>query len=453
MDPETLTQLNQGVQAVLGKQTEIGGRLDKQEKLFEERYKALEAAHGTHKDWLDKIDKSLREGRFGRGGNLTATQDAIREVLPENGKRIAMMHAARGVKDPLTKAALDVWFRNSIRLQMPSYARMAARLAEEQEKLSKALGGQTEFGIEFRAATQEDTDTEGGHAIPAPHSAELLRLMQDSGLARILARVVPMTSKTLDWPTLNANVTAAIIAEEGSITQSDPTFTNGQLIARKFAAYGVTSQEMIEDALFPWTDMYNELFAEQIYLKEDQQMLEGDGTGSNWNGLVAASGVNAVTNGANGAAPSFAKLIEQKWKAAKRDTRRASSWVTSPQILDNIEALVDSQGQPIFKDDGALMTKFLSQGNPVEGIIKSYPVYATDQINVARTVGTSTDCGNIYFGPFRYFILGDRGGFNFLVDPYTGAQTAQIKLRLIKRTAGLVGVESAFTKQTGVKST
>ena len=453
MEQETVKAVQDGLQAVLAGQTELRGRLDKQQEAFDARVKQIEAESGTQKDWLDKIDKALREGRFGRGPGTDGTVDACREVLSPMGKRIAYMLHQCGVKDPLPKAAMDIWMRNATKLQLPQYARSFAAIIEEQGKIEKALGGGTDFGREFRAATQEDTDTEGGHAIPAPHAAELLRLMQDAGLARNICRVVPMASKTLDWPQLNANVTAAIIAEEGSITQSDPTFTNGQLVARKFASYGVTSLEMIEDALFSWTDMYNTLFAEQIALKEDQQMLEGDGTGSNWSGLITASGVNEVTNGANGAAPTFAKLIEQKWKAAKRSTRAGSSWVTSPQLADSIEALVDSQGQPIFKEDGVLMTRFQSQGLPVEAVLKGYPLYCTDQISVARTVGTSTDCGNMYYGPFQNFIIGDRAGFLWLVDPYTGAQTAQIKLRLIKRTAGLVGVPSAFTKQTGMRST
>jgi HK97 family phage major capsid protein len=80
-------------------------------------------------------------------------------------------------------------------------------------------------------------------------------------------------------------------------------------------------------------------------------------------------------------------------------------------------------------------------------------VFSTDQVVVNRTVGTSTDCGNIYFGPFNNFIIGDRMAMFWLVDPYTSGQTAQIRMRLIKRTAGLVGVPAAFTVQTGVKST
>lgn len=453
MDPELVKQLNDGLQAVLARQGEINGRLDKSEKAFEERMKALEALNGTHDEWLKKIDSSVREGRFGRGEGRNGTVDAVREVLSDRGKRLAVVLHQNGAKDPLMRAALSTWMRNATMLQLPQFSRQAGRLLEEQAAIEKALGGATDFGVEFKAATQEDTDTEGGHAIPAPHAAELLRLMQDSGLIRQLGRVVAMGSKTLDYPTLNANVSAAIIAEEGSITQADPTFTNSQLVAKKFAGYGVASLEMIEDALFDWGAMYNELFAEQITLKEDQQGFEGDGTGSNFTGVAAAAGVNSVTNGANGAAASFAKIVEQKWKGTKRDTRRGSAFVGSPANIAKIEGVVDSQGQPIFKEDGALMTRFINDGQIPDGILKGYPLYASDQIVNNRTVGTSTDCSNLYFGPWRYFIIGDRSGFNWLVDPYTGAQTAQIKLRLIKRTGLLVAVPSAFTVQSGMRTT
>jgi HK97 family phage major capsid protein len=369
MEQDTINAVNDGLKAVLASQERMNARLDKQQAEFDARVARIEEQSGTHADALSKLDKALRDGRFGRGAGESGSVDALREVLPESARRAVAMHQIRGDRDPVLRAGMDAWVRNCVRLQLPMFARNHPRYIEENDKLAKAFGSLSPFGAEFRAATQEDTDTEGGHAIPAPHAAELLRLLQDAGIARQLARVVPMASKTLDWPQLNANVTATIIAEEGSITQSDPTFTNAQLVARKFASFGVTSLEMIEDALFSWTEMYMTLFAEQIALKEDQQMLEGDGTGSNWTGLVAASGTNSVTNGANGAAPSFAKIVEQKWKGAKRSTRNGASWVTSPLILDNIEALVDSQGQPIFKDDGATLAFLRQNGNSVEGQI------------------------------------------------------------------------------------
>lgn len=396
--------------------------------------------------WIKEVEEKLNTRRF-EGGQ----RDALIDAIPERFRR-ALYKAERAPsmiqtfkKDPVRRIACETWMKLVIRMQLDH--RNSQRYAQELEVLEKALG----FDAEARAAMQEDTSSEGGYLVPTPLEAELLRLIADTGIVRQLARTIAMGSKTLDIPNLATGVTVSIVAEEGIIGESEPTFGQTQLVAKKFAARGLVSRELLEDSALGIADLYLTLCAEKIGAKEDDEALEGDGT--NFTGLVSATGVNEVTNGIDGASPSYAKLVNQKWAAAQSQSRRGAAWVMHPTIAGKIEALVDGNSRPIWSNPTAGNATLLGNANAASGLLLGFPAFTTDQISITRTVGASTDCSNIYFGPFRLgMIFGDRTGVTFGLSEHVAWNTDQIALKVTKRTAIVVGVPSAFTKQTGVKS-
>lgn len=333
-------------------------------------------------------------------------------------------------------------------------ANISKAMGEEFRVFEQVKSGSVLESPIGKIALQEDTAAEGGDAIPTPFESTVLRLAEDNAVVRPMATKVPMTAKTHQVPALDTAPTAYIVPEETDMSASAVAWASGpfsqkNLTAKKIGTYTLVSGELAQDNAILLMQFLAIVFGEAIALLEDAQALEGDGTGNNFTGLFAASGVNAVAGGSN--ALTYGELVAAKWKGIKRATRRGAQWVFHPGIGEDIENLLDSQNRPIFSTNVGLSTTPLATDGFGEGrLMGPYPVWTSDQIAVNRGGGTNET--TIYFGPFGNFhmIFGDLLGMEFATTDARHFETFQIDVRALKRLAILVGVPSAFTKITAV---
>ena len=388
---------------------------------------------------------------------MTGMTDVLLSVIPQRHKaafaRLSRMPLKR--EDSIRICALESWLKNAIWLHNPNVAaRGGAQLLEEMDKIEQAFG----FDPVHKAALEEGTDAEGGFLVPVPLEAEVLRIAEDEGIMRRLCRVFPMTVKTHNFPNLATNLVVSIIAEEGTISTNEPTFGQRALTASKFAVRAITSMELVQDAAVGILAFLITLMTEKYALKEDQQILEGTGAGGEFTGVGSAANVNEIVNTPNGSLFTPAKALDEKWAARKRASRRGSAWVAAPEIIKQIEgfraaaiAAGDKEGAWLYQpNDGR--GNIAGMGDLPAGVFHGFPIFEHSEIQIDRTVGSGTNCSNMYFGPWRgAVVIGDLLGLQFGVSEHTQWATGQLDLRMIKRTAGLVAVPDAMTKQTGLK--
>lgn len=462
--PPTPQETSPELAQILGLIGEIKVDIEKGEQKFVTK-EDLAKSTKSIEDWIKAVEKKQNEANQpGYGAAVEA--NALKSVIPARHLKCLERYARTTMKQDraVRTVAMESWMKNAIMLHNPPVAaRIGDKLIAEMDAIEKALGFDPTDKSEQRAAMQEDQSTEGGYLVPAPLEAEILRIAEDRGLLRNLCRVFPMSVKSHNFPDLQTNVTVALVPEEGTISTSEPTTGQKQLTARKFAVRAITSMELVQDSAIGIMSLLMELITEKYELKEDQQGLEGIGAGSEFWGVGSAAGVNEVVNTPDGALFTPAKVIEQKFKGRKQATRRNAAWIMAPEIIQQIEsfrvdavAAADKAGgflyTPFMGGPGAGQILSLGQGPAPDGVLHGFPCYSHSEIAINRTVGSGTNCSNIYFGPWRdACILGDLLGILFGVSEHTQWATGQLDLRMIKRTAFLVGLPAAMTKQTGVK--
>ena len=139
-------------------------------------------------------------------------------------------------------------------------------------------------GIQTKAMS-ENTNYLGGYLVPPEFSADIIDLRELYGVARRVARVVPMASDTLSIPRRESGLTAYFVGEATTITASDKGWGQVQLIAKKLAALTLWSSELNEDALVSIGDDLAGEIAYAFSQKEDDCYFNGDGT-STYGGIV-----------------------------------------------------------------------------------------------------------------------------------------------------------------------
>jgi len=151
-----------------------------------------------------------------------------------------------------------------------------------------------EHGVESRALGENSNST-GGALVPEEFAARVIRLVENYGtFAASSVEKVTMTRDTMIVPKRVTGTTAYFVGEGTAVTESEPTYSNVQLIAKKLAVGTRMSSEVVEDALISLADAVATEFATSLAYKIDLCGWVGDGT-SAYGGIQGA--VNRVNDG------------------------------------------------------------------------------------------------------------------------------------------------------------
>lgn len=286
----------------------------------------------------------------------------------------------------------------------------------------------------------EGTDADGGYLVPAEFHSEVVRVAKLGGLARRLCRIIPMGTDTKDVTTLSGSVTTYIVGEDTAITASTPQFGRKTLTARKFAALVHATQELIDDNASDQDVMtlVATLVAEAFAEMEDDQVLTGSGSGSNFRGALNLTGANITTMAVTKdsfADITYANLVDVKNSVNIKYKRgKKPVWFMSQDVFGHIEKLVDDTGRPLFRE---------SLIAPDTYTLLGYPVELTDVMPVTADDGASVKF--IVFGDLQFYAFGDRKSMSAEEGYASGNFEKGVKsLRVIERVAGIGLIDEAF---------
>jgi HK97 family phage major capsid protein len=147
---------------------------------------------------------------------------------------------------------------------------------------------------------QEGVNTQGGYLVYPEFETDIIRLVEEFGLARKALRVVPMMSDTKSRPRRTGGATAYFVGEGDAITSYTGSWDNVKLIAKKLAAITTASNELTSDAIVSIADEATREIALAFAEKEDLCAFQGDGT-STYGGMFGVvqrlSALNGVDDG------------------------------------------------------------------------------------------------------------------------------------------------------------
>ena len=161
----------------------------------------------------------------------------------------------------------------------------------------------TDNGIVTKIANIEGNNLAGGFIIPEEFENSIVTLRESFGVIRNHARVVPMSSDIKRMPRRSTNLTASFVGEASTASQSNETFDQINLVAKKSMVLTKFSSELSEDAVINFAD---DLAGEMAYAQaklEDQCAFIGDST-STYGGItglanaVGSAGVSTATSNA-----------------------------------------------------------------------------------------------------------------------------------------------------------
>jgi len=159
----------------------------------------------------------------------------------------------------------------------------------------------TDNGIVTKIANMEGNNSAGGFLVPEEFENTIITLREQFGVIRNHARVVPMSSDIKRMPRRASNLTASFVGEASTASQTNGTFDQINLVAKKSMVLTKFSSELSEDAVVNFAD---DLAGEMAYSQsklEDRCAFIGDST-SEFGGItglanaVGSAGVSTATS-------------------------------------------------------------------------------------------------------------------------------------------------------------
>lgn len=255
-----------------------------------------------------------------------------------------------------------------------------------------------DHGVEARAMG-ESTNASGGALVPDEFANRVIRLVESYGTLPPACENVSMTRDTLVIPKRLTGTTAYFVGEGSSVTESEPTYGNVSLVAKKLAVGCRMSTELVEDSqgVVGLADAVATEFAQSLAYKIDLCGWLGDGTQGTYGGINGI--VSKINDGTHGAS-----------------VVSAASGNTAFETLD-LEDFLGAMGKlPIYARAGArwyvspagyaasiARLKYAAGGNTVEnlaaGAVDSWLGYPVTLVHVMNsTLGADSNKVKVLFG-------------------------------------------------------
>lgn len=255
-----------------------------------------------------------------------------------------------------------------------------------------------EHGVEARALN-EGSNSAGGALVPEEFAARVIRLVEEYGTFPGAAENVNMSRDTMVIPKRVTGTTAYFVGEGSAVTESEPTYTNVNLVAKKLAVGCRMSTEVVEDTagIVNLADAVAQEFSTSLAYKIDICGWLGDGTQATYGGINGV--VNKINDGTH-----------------TSSVHSAASGNTAFETLD-IEDFLGAMGKlPIYARQGAAWyvspagyaasiarLKYAAGGNTVENVgagagetFLGYPVRLVHVMN--STLGADSAKVKVLFG-------------------------------------------------------
>jgi HK97 family phage major capsid protein len=185
-------------------------------------------------------------------------------------------------------------------------------------------------------------------------------------------------------------------------------------------------------------------FAAQIALELDRAALRGSGTAPEPRGVLNTSGITTTTHGANGSvigSPPAAgtmgwEFLVQSCGAVRNSNFEPSGQILNPRTETSLAQLRDTTNQ------------YIAPPRYLDNI----PRYPSKQIPSTLTVGTSTDCSEVYTAQWNLLMIGIRTDLRILPLRERFIDNGQYGFLAWMRADVQLAQPAAFVVDTGVRS-
>lgn len=312
----------------------------------------------------------------------------------------------------------------------------------------KAAGAGFEVEV-FKAAREKihsiGDATQGGFLVPTEVTNQIIEILLAKSVSQAAGATVITGLQGSPFEVINqeTDVTAYIVGENKSITESSATFGQYTMTPKAFAALVKLSKRSATMTSPSLEAFLRDRMAMKIALRMDLACLRGTGVAPEPLGIVNTSGINTVAIGANGGNFLFDTAQDMVTELENDNVDiNGGSFVSHPKVFNKMKKERIAQ----FSGDTTGQYVILPMTDQLLRDSLGYNFFKTTQLPTNLTKGTGTSLSEVIFGDFSNLWIGMWGGLELMASEHTSDAFAknQVWVRAIQESDCVVTRPTAF---------
>lgn len=319
-----------------------------------------------------------------------------------------------------------------------------------------------------KVALAEGSGMTGGYTVPPQFMNELLTIAGEDAFIEPRCRVLPMTSRTAQFPMLDITTDQAagtspyfggILAswqpEAATINETEPAFRQTEWVAWDLVLYTVASNQLLADNAIGLDALLTQLFGAAITWYKEFAFLQGLGAGS----LMPLGVLNAPATYSQSRAVSNRFVLADA--AAMMSRLQIRSWDTAcwvvhqsviPQLIQMASGAVANTASTTYIPGNAFawFSPFgdgRSMGPAAmkfpNAFLNGLPLFITEKV---PSLGTE---GDVMLIDWSRYVIGQRLEMQIDVSPHYLFRNNQLAWRVVARLDGKPWLNGPIVDQTG----
>ena len=294
--------------------------------------------------------------------------------------------------------------------------------AKEYERLGLVRQGHVIPSAYLRAASGQNytTAADGGN-LTEEGERRYLDILRDKLVVAGLGATV-LTDLVGTFTAISSSAVQA--AWEGEADKNElkkVTYSKLTMTPHRSSVSVATTKDLLRQTSFDVeADLLNKITDAHADLLE-KAAINGSGSDGEPTGILNTSGIGSVAMGTNGGAIDWKHIVALETEVNSKNANRGRmAYLSNAKVNGALKVTEMSAGTARF---------LLS--NEAPKTLNGYPFDWTNLVPSTLTKGTAaTKCSALIFGNFQDLYIGQWGGIDIVVDPYTGARNGEIYLTL-----------------------
>lgn len=217
-------------------------------------------------------------------------------------------------------------------------------------------------------------------------------------------------------PRQTGGAAAYWVAESGAPTESAAAFDQVAMSPKTVGAYSDISRKLLLQSSIDIEAFVRNDLATVMALAIDLAALNGTGASNQPRGVLQTSGIGDVAGGTNGAAPTWANIVELETDVAVANADAGTmGYLTNAKVRGKLKTTSKVSGQNGFVWEG--------------GELNGYRAAVSNQVPSNLTKGTASGVASaIIFGNWADLIIGQWGTLDLMVDPYSNSTSGTVRV-------------------------
>ena len=300
-------------------------------------------------------------------------------------------------------------------------AEVAEMGAEEYRRMGLTANGAVVPSAFIRAAQGQNAGTavDGGNLVETMSARYVEALKEKLVVAQLGATV--LTDLLGEVPVITSAAISADWGAEAAVANTKKAnYAKAVMKPHRNSVNVVVTKDLLRQTSFDVEqDLINKITEAHAVLLESAA-IAGKGTDNEPKGILSTVGIGDVAMGTNGAAISWKKVVELETKVNSVNANRGRmAYLTNAKVFGALKTTEKATGSGRFIMEDA-----------AAGRCNGYVTEFSNLVPSNLTKGSGSNLSAMIFGNFQDLYIGQWGGLDIVVDPYTSKKTAEIEICL-----------------------